>query len=122
MNPFHIAREINEICGEVENIEHRRSGSLLIVTKSLEQVKLLLKIETLSEKQIPVIVLPDWGQTVLEKVFIPQFSDDSLKDLFEMLKLQGVVGIRKMFHDPKRAKSSLYILTFLGHSCLTKLR
>ena len=25
INPFPIAREINEICGEVENIEHRRS-------------------------------------------------------------------------------------------------
>ena len=123
MNPFHIAREINEICGDVENIEHRRSGSLLIVTKSVEQAKLLLKIKTLSKKQIPVIVTPDWGQqTVQGKVFIPQFADDPLEDLLEMLKPQGVVGIRKMFHDPKRVESSLYVLTFLGQTCPNKIR
>ena len=96
---------------------------MLIVTKSVEQVKILLKIKTLSEKQIPVIVVPDWGQqTVQGKVFILQFADDSLEDLLVMLKPHGVVGIRKMFHDPKRAESSLYVLTFLGHSCPYKIK
>ena len=37
MNPFFwIAREINEICGEVENIDYRRSGSILITTKTAD--------------------------------------------------------------------------------------
>ena len=64
MNPFRVAREINGICGEVENIEYHRSGSLLIVTKSVGENK------TLSEKQIPIIVVPNWGHPGLEKVLI----------------------------------------------------
>ena len=96
---------------------------MLIVTKSVEQAKLLLKIKTLSEKQIPGIVIPDWGhQTMQLRVFIPQFADDSLEDLLVMLKPQGVVGIRMMFHDPKRAESSLYVVIFLGHSCPEKIK
>ena len=123
INPFHIAREINAICGEVANIEHRRSGSILVTTKSTEQAKTLLEIKSFSAKQIPVTVTPDWGsQTVQGKVFVPQFSDDSLEELLEMLKTQGVVGIRKMFLDPRRAESSLYVLTFLGRKCPEKSR
>ena len=122
MNPFLIAREINEICGEVENIDHRRSGSILI-TKTAEEAKILLCMKTFTSKQIPVTAVPDWGDQIVQwKVFVPQFAEDSLEDLLEMLKSQGVVGICKMFQDSKRAKSSLYILTFRGRTCPDKIK
>ena len=123
LNPFHLAKEINEICGEVDNIEHRRSGSLLITTKTAQQADQLMKVKYLTNKQIPVTAVPDWSnQTVQGKVFVPQFAEDSLEELLEMLKPQGVIGIRKMFHDPKRAESSLYVLTFLGNLCPNKIK
>ena len=53
---------------------------------------------------------------------MPQFAEDSLEDLLEMLKSQGIVGIRKMFQGPKRAESSLYILIFLGRTWPDKIK
>ena len=53
---------------------------------------------------------------------MPCFAKDSLEDLLEMLKYQSIVGIHKMFQDPKRAESSLYMLTFLGMTCPDKVK
>ena len=68
MNPFRIAREINEICSKVENIDHRRSGSILITTKTAEQAKILLCMKIFTSKQILVTAVPE-SQTGETKLF-----------------------------------------------------
>ena len=77
-------------------------------------------MKTFISKHIKVTAVPDWGdQIVQRKVFVPQFAEDSLEDLLEMLKSQGIIGICKMFQDPKKAESSLYIpIDFSGKDLL----
>lgn len=123
INPIRVANEINKLCGEVDDIQHRRSGSLVIKTKTYEQVVKLLSLTHFTEKNIPVIVTRDWGSiTVQGKIYAPEFSEDSLEDLLEMLKPEGVVRITKLFRDPKLAYSQIYVLTFLANTCPTFLK
>lgn len=117
MNPMKVAREIDKICGAVERVDHKRSGSLLIVAKSHEQVKQLLNT-TMFCNTIPVLASVAWGsQTVYGKIYAPEFTSESLEEILEYLKPCGVVGVRKFYQDPARANSPLYVLTFLKDCC-----
>lgn len=70
MNLIRIAYEINKIYGEVEHIEHHRSGILLIKTKDYQQVEKLLAISLFLERPLPVVVSKDWGSvTVQGKIY-----------------------------------------------------
>lgn len=122
INPIRVAREIERICGAVERVDHKRSGSLLIVTKSHEQVRQLLKTTVFCEN-IPVVPSVAWGrQTVYGKIYAPEFSSESLEEVLECVRPCGVVGVRKFYQDPARASSPLYVLTFLKDSCPETLK
>jgi len=111
LSPFRIMKEVKFLCGEVNNIEHEhtQSGSLLITTKTHEQVKILLDAKTFGEENIPVKSSIAWSRQLCQgKIYAPAFSGESLEYLLEKLKPCGVVAIRKMFFDPKKAKIPLY--------------
>ena len=104
--------------GEVEDVDYRRNGSLLITCKSKEQVQTIINTTQLPISKIKTKGSLAWSsQTINGVVFAPEFVEDSLEYLLEMLKPCGVIAIRKMFQDPNRASAPLYVLTFLGNTC-----
>ena len=108
--------------GVVDDVEHRRNGSLLITTKTLDQLKNLLKQTRLPVSQTPIKASIAWStQTVCGKIFAPEFEEDTLETILTQLKPEGVIQVRKMLQDPRRADSQLYILTFLGDKCPDKV-
>lgn len=122
INPFKVAQYINKICGPVETVEHKKSGSLFILTKTFDQVLTLTKLKIFTEKQIPVSCTIAWStQTCQGRLYAPEFVEDCLDDLLGMLEPCGVVGIRKLYKDPSRSRSPLYVLTFLGIKCPEKI-
>ena len=56
------------------------------------------------------------------KIFAPEFREESLEELLKYLLPLGVVAIRKMFQDPARVNTPLYVVTFLGSRCPERLR
>jgi len=115
MSPFRLGREITDTCGEVESIEHHRSGSLLITTKTVEQVSTLLRTKQLFGTPIQTQIA--WSHHLCYgKIYAPSFAEETLEFLLEKLKPSGVVGIRKLFNDPKKKYVPLYVLTFIGNS------
>jgi hypothetical protein len=123
LNPFRIQQEIDSICNEVENVEHCKSGSLLVTTKTIEQVHTLLKLKHFTANKIPVTSVIAWSkQLSYGKLFAPEFQEDSLQYLLTIMKEQGVVSICKLFSDPQKAKVPLYVLTFFGTSCPPKIK
>lgn len=122
INPFKVGGEIESICGPVSKIEYKKSGSLLITTESLLQVYSLLKVTKLFSN-IPVSVSVAWGTELSQgKLYAPEFSSDTIKELLDMLKPYGVVGVRKLYQDPAKKNTPLFILTFLSSVCPRKLR
>jgi hypothetical protein len=104
-------------------VEHRRNGSLLITTNTLEQLKQLVKITRLPLSQIPIRGSIAWStQTVCGKLFAPELVEDTNEDLLELFRDAGVVALRKMFQDPVRSRTPLFVLTFLGTKCPEKIR
>jgi hypothetical protein len=121
INPIKVATEIDRICGEVLRVAYKPSGSLLITTKDINQVRKLLK--TTIFNNIPVQASIAWtSQTSQGKIYAPEFLQDSLEDLLDLLRPNGVVGIRKLLQDPAKANAPLYVLTFLNTCRPTKLK
>ena len=60
--------------------------------------------------------------SILIVIFSVQLQQTEISERKLFIFHLGVVGIRKMFQDPKRAESSLYILTFLGKTCPDKIK
>jgi len=121
-SPFRIIKEIKALCGDVDNIEHTQSGSLLVTTRSHEQTKTLLAAKKFEEANIPIKTTIAWSRKLCQgKIYAPAFSGESLDYLLDKLKPCGVVGIRKLFFDPKKSKIPLYVLTFLGDTPPTEI-
>ena len=115
MNPFKVAKEIGELCGEVESVQHLKSGSLLVNTRSKEQAQVLLQQKTLKVSCTPINVAIAWHkQFSYGKIYAQEFQDDPLEYLLEILQDAGVVGIRTLFTDSSKAHIPLYILTFIA--------
>ena len=47
INPFKLKRDLDEIVGEIEGVEHRRNGAILVTTKTMAQVKTLIDTKVL---------------------------------------------------------------------------
>ena len=123
LNPFKVAKEIDELCGQVTKVQYLKSGSLFITTNSSQQTQQLLKQHTLKISKIPIRVTIAWNkQLSYGKIYAPEFQSDSLEYLLEILKPSKVVGIRNLFTDPNKAHIPLYVLTFLSDSCPEKLK
>jgi len=116
LNPFKIADEITAICGPVKKVDHKKSGSLLITVNNTTQLHKLLKIQTFLDLAVDTNIA--WSaETCQGKIYAPQFLNEDLETLLEMLTPTGVVAVRKLFQDPAKSASPLYVLTFLGNKC-----
>lgn len=74
-NPFKIAKCIDQICGEVQEVQHLKSGGLYITCKNIDQVKILLSATSFtisSEISIPIkVAIALSNQTVSGKIYAP---------------------------------------------------
>ena len=127
INPFKVAKEIGELCGEVESVQLLKSGSLLVNTRNKEQAQVLLQQKTLKVSCTPVNVAIVWHkQFSYGKIYAPEFQDEPLEYLLEILQDTGVVGIRKLSTklstDSSKAHISLYVLTFIAKTCSSKIK
>ena len=123
INPFKIAAEIYQLCGNVANVQHLKSRSLLVTTNCAEQTQQLLKQKKFKESHIPIQVNIVWHkQFSYGKIYAPEFSGDSLDYLLEILQPNNVVGIRKLFSEPAKSHIPLYVLTFMRNSCPAKIK
>jgi hypothetical protein len=121
LNPIKVATEIDRLCGEVSKVDYKPSGSLLVTTHTLAQVRSILATTTFCN--IPVQVTVAWtSQTSQGKIYAPEFLGDSIDDLLQLLRPSGVVGIRKLYQDPKKVNSPLYVIKFLTATRPAKLR
>ena len=123
LNPFKVAKAIDDLCGSVERVEHKKSGSLLVTTKTNEQVRKILQARVFSEDSIPNKTIIAWASHLsYSRVYAPEFLESSLADLLNMLKPCNVVGVRKLYQDPSRSHTPLYVLTFLSRDCPDKIK
>lgn len=123
LSPIKIKKEIDLMIGKVENVEHRRNGSLLITTRDINQVKYLTKIRKLPISNIAVKGSIAWStQTVSGKLFAPELAGETLEEILQFFKPNNVVAVRKMFQDPARARTPLFVLTFLGKNCPAEIK
>ena len=114
-NPLKLQNDINSICGPVLKVDYQRSGNLIITTISREQVTQLSKATTLPSLKIPIKTAIAWGNQIsYGKIMAPEFANDSLEEILEMLSEHNVVSVRKFFFDEKRKHIPLYVLTFVG--------
>ena len=108
LNPFKIANEMDSLCGQVAKVQYLRSGSILVTTTTSQQTDQLLKHTRLKQSNIPIKVTIAWNkQFSYGKIYAPEFQSDSLDYLLEILQPNHVVGIRKLFSDPKMSHISL---------------
>lgn len=120
INPILLAKCIDSICGKVASVQHLRSGGLYITCNTEDQVKTLIATKTFCispDRVIPVsscIALNT--QSVTGKIYAPEFQEEPLPTLLDMLRPNGVVAIRRLFRDPKKSHIPLFVLTFLGTS------
>jgi len=122
INPFKIGKEIESICGAVQNIEYKKSGSILITTKSVEQVQALLKTKVFFSS-ISVNVTIAWSSRLSEgKLYAPEFAGETMEELLGLLEPYGVVAVRKLLSDPSKAEVPLFVLTFLSSTCPKSIR
>lgn len=123
INPYRMGQELKTICGDLHNVEYQRSGNILITTSTLDQVVKLLEVTCLMESKIPIKISVAWGkQLTYGTLYAPEFQHDTLEYLLTILKPHSVVGIRKLFSDPKKNHVPLYVLTFLAKACPDKVK
>lgn len=92
MDPFRIGKEIDLICGQVEKVEYKPSGSLLITKKTLRQVTNLLQLKSFTAQNIPINAQVAWGQQIsYGKLYAPEFSQDTLDELLDILKRLKII-------------------------------
>ena len=115
LNPFKLARAVDNPCGAVERVDHKKSGNSLNTTTTIEQVHHILRAKTFTGDKISIRTTTAWtSQLAYGKVCAPEFLESSLNELLVMLKPSNVVGVRKLFQDPNSSHSALYVLTFLS--------
>ena len=106
---------IDDICGEVEDVKYLKTGGLLITTKTLEQAKILLSCTHLTANNITINSKIAWqSQFSYGRILALEFLNMSLETILNKLQKNNIVAVRKMYADPKRQNSPLYVLTFLG--------
>lgn len=117
LNPIKLASSFDTLCGQIENIQHIKTGALIITCSNFEQVKKLLSLSELpfSPSNISVKVEIALGtQTSKGKIYAPELLDVPLSDLKNALEGEGVVSISKLLRDPTKADVPLFLLTFFG--------
>ena len=114
MNPCLLQQEVDLLLGPIHTIEYLRSGSLLLTTKTFNQVSLLLDATHLPTSKIPITSTVAWNQQfTYGKLYAREFSFDSLETTLEYFRPHNVVAIRRL-RLSSSAPSHLYVLTFVG--------
>ena len=97
MNPCLLQQEVDLLLGPIHTIEYLRSGSLLLTTKTFNQVSLLLDASHLPTSKIPITSTVAWNQQfTYSKLYAREFSFDSLETTLEYLRPHNVVS----YHSP----------------------
>ena len=123
LNPFAVAKGIDCLCGPVDKVEHMKSGSLLITTNTVQQIKQILQATNFTDKQIPITSVIAWNSQITQgRIYAPEFLDCTLAELLDLLKPNKVIGIRKLYKDPNKQNSPLYVLSFLAKTCPERIR
>ena len=114
MIPCLLQREVDQLLSPINKIEYLRSGSLLLSTKTFNQVSSLLDSTHLPTSKIPITNSVAWNQQFTYiKLYAREFSFDTLETTLEYLCPHNVVAIRR-FRPSSSAPSHLYVLAFLG--------
>ena len=120
LNPIKLGQAIHSVCGNVENIQHLKSGGIFITCISFPQVEKLLHVSILpfasSNISVKVSVALN-SQSVQGKIYAPELLDESLSDLCTALRPSSVVDVRKLLNDPTKTHVPLFVLTFFGSTC-----
>ena len=117
INPYRVGKAMDALCGPVDSIDHKRSGALIVTTKTLEQAALLLRTTEIAFYDVatPVRTTVAWNtQLSYGKIYAPELQEETLDFLLSILQDRNVVGIRKLLSDPKKSTVPLYVLTFLS--------
>ena len=120
LNPIMLGNSIRTLCGDIDSIQHLKSGGLFVSCSSFTQVKKLLSISELpfTPHPIPVKVSVALNsQSVQGKIYAPELLEITLPDLLTALRPSGVIDVRKLLNDPSKAHVPLFVLTFFGSSC-----
>ena len=114
-SPIKIEEAIHQVCGEVELIDYQKSGSILVIIKHHSQIQELRACKELPILKIPIQVNIAWTtHFTYGKLWAPEFMRDSLQEILEYFEKFGVVAVRKLYNDLKRAHQPYYVFTFLG--------
>ena len=119
LNPIKLRQSIHSVCGNVDNVQHLKSGSIYITCTSVSQVEKLLKVSILplpSHISIKVSVALN-SQSVQGKICATKLLDESLPNVCTALRSSSVVDVRKLLNDPTKAHVPLFVLTFFGSTC-----
>ena len=112
LSPKMIADGIHKICGPVEKVQSLASGKLMITTNTKEQVESLLKAELFLNKY-RIKVNMAWNRQIkCGKIYSSSLTGMMMEEILESLRSQGVVGVRKLYHNP-RHPCHWYVLAFL---------
>ena len=123
INPFLVAKAIDSMWGQVDKVEHMKSGSLLITTRNVQQIHKILQANTFTEKQILITSTVAWNTQISQgRIYAPEFLDCTLVELLQLLNPSNVIGIRNLYNDPKQENSPLYALTFPANKCPDRIR
>ena len=114
-NPEKIGEAIEEYCGEIEKTDYQTSGSILVTIKHPDQIEKLQACTELPILNIPVKANIAWTtHFTYGKLWAPEFMRDSLQEILQIFEKHGVVAVRKLYNDTKRANQPIYVFTFLG--------
>ena len=119
LNLIMLSKYLDEVCGEVETVQHLRSGGLFITCRSLEQVKTLLsatsiKMHSRADLLKVQVAVAMTNQTVSGKVYTHELADMTLNSLLEKLRPSGVISVWELLKDPAKSHVPLYVFTFFG--------
>ena len=114
-NPIRIEEAIEEVCGEIEKTDYQNSGSILVTITNPAQIEKLEKCKLLPILNIPIKANIAWTtHFTYGKIWAPEFMRDSLQEILQIFEKHGVVAVRKLYNDEKRAHLPNYVFTFLG--------
>ena len=104
-------------------MERHASGGILITVKNKTQAENLLNTTSFYMNTYPVKVSPCMHtEQCFGKLYAPEFMQDDLTSLKSMLQDSGVIDIRKLYRDPTKSNIPLYVLTFQGTKCPSKIK
>ena len=120
LNPIKLRQSIHSVCGNVDNVQHLKSGSIYITCASVPQVEKLLKVSIFPFASSPMSIKVSVAlnsQSVQGKICATKLLDESLPNLCTALRSSSVADVRKLLNDPTKDHVPLFVLIFFGSTC-----